>query len=59
MHNQHQTTNHNKVKAVGLGLLMILMAIAYFSNKSPSDSFGLPFDQIDSLNNNPNTPLND
>ena len=59
MHNQHETTNQNKVKAVGLGLLMILMAIAYFSNKTSSPSFGLPFEQLDSLNNNANAPTID
>lgn len=52
MHNQHKATNQNMVKVIGLGLLMILMAIAYFNKKAIAPTFGLPFEQIDSINSN-------
>ena len=49
MHNQHKTTNQNIIKVIGLGLLLILMVIAYFNKKRVSTKFGIPFEKIDSI----------
>ncbi len=47
MHNQHETINHNLVKAIGLAILMAVMAIAYFSGHGADLTFGLPVDAIE------------
>ena len=49
-HNQHQIINHNKTKALGLGVLtlVLLLALLFGNNKNGGKS-GFPLFPVDSI----------
>lgn len=48
-HNQHQIINHNKAKAIVLGVLMLVLLLALLIGNNNSEKLGFPIPAIDSV----------
>jgi len=46
MDNQEETNNYNLMKAVGLGVLMVIMLLAFFTQKDDASIFGIPSETL-------------
>ena len=47
MYNENETTKQNKIKLMGLSILLLLMTIAFFFKKGSTTIMGLPIDKIE------------